>query len=101
MKELRQQAQQASASAEQSAAQREAAAQEITKLEALAAELKEQQQKAGSAQVPLFLGPAAVYLATPSSMPCGQTLRAFGEVILRTWAFECSFAVSCMCAPLR
>ena len=63
MKELRQQAQQASASAERSAAQREAAAQEITKLEALAAELKEQLQKAGSAQVPFFLGLAAVCLA--------------------------------------
>ena len=64
MKELRQQAQQASASAEQSTAQREAAAQEITKLEALAAELKEQLQKAGSAQVPLSLALAAVCLAT-------------------------------------
>ena len=59
MKELKQKAQQAAVSAEQSEAEREAAKQETTKLEALAAELKEQLRKAGSDQVLLSLGLAA------------------------------------------
>ena len=101
VKELKQKAQQASASAEQSAAQREAAAQEITKLEALAAELKEQLQKAGSAQVPPFLGPAAACLATLEQAAQPGSVKSVKEVILRTWAVECSRSVSWSCVSLR
>lgn len=101
VKELKQKAQQASALAEQSAAQREAAAQEVTKLEALAAELKEQLQKAGSAQVPFFLGLAAVCLATLQRDMQSGPLNVSGKVILRTWTSECGLFVSCTYAPLR
>ena len=100
MKELRQKAQQASASAEQSAAQREAAAAEITKLEALATELKEQLQKAGSAQVPLFLGAAAVCLAALEHDMWPDSVNVL-VVILQTRTSKRSFFVSCTYAHER
>ena len=84
VKELKQKAQQATASAEQSTAQRAAAAQEITKLEALAAELKEQLQKAGSAQVPLFLGLGSCIPCSPSACHAARSFESLWEVILQT-----------------
>lgn len=51
VRELKQKAQEAGASAAKSKKDRKAAAEEITKLETLSAGLKEQLQKASSAQV--------------------------------------------------
>ncbi len=69
VKELKQQAQDAAASAAKNKKEREAAAEEITRLEALSAELKAQLEKATTAhqQVPcIFISNSCIHTAHSS-----------------------------------
>lgn len=71
VRELKQQAQDAAASAATNKKEREAAAEEVTKLETLSAELKAQLEKAGSAHQQVSLQPSEAAPRLSAHFPAG------------------------------